>query len=84
MIWSRAGDGDGRWSGRRASSEGKERDQPFRAKTSTPSGWLALDGDATDNRVKAEWVVRAPNGGTVKLVAKHERAGTVRAEVKLG
>ena len=52
-------------------------------KTSTPSGWLAADGDATDERVKAEWVVRAPKGSVVKLTAQHERAGTVRAEVTL-
>jgi uncharacterized protein YkuJ len=28
--------------------------------------------------------VRAPQGGTAKLTARHERAGTVIAEVKLG
>ncbi len=52
-------------------------------KMSTPTGWLVLDGDATDDRVKAEWVVRAPKGTVLKLTAKHDRAGTVRAEVKL-
>jgi len=40
--------------------------------------------DVTDDRAKAEWVVRAPGGGAVKLLARHERAGVVRAEVKLG
>ena len=30
-----------------------------------------------------ERVYRAPQGGTVKLVARHERAGTVRTEVEL-
>ncbi len=39
--------------------------------------------DETKDRIKVEWVVRAPKGGTVKLVARHERAGTVRAEVEL-
>ncbi len=39
--------------------------------------------DATDNRTKAEWVVRAPDGGTVKLTARHDRAGVVVAEVEL-
>jgi len=52
-------------------------------KTSTPSGWLAMDGDATDERAKAEWVVRAPKGTVVKLTARHERAGCVRAELVL-
>ena len=37
----------------------------------------------TDDRLKVEWVVHAPKGGTVKLVARHERAGVVRAEVEL-
>jgi len=39
--------------------------------------------DSTDDRVKVEWVVRAPSGGAVKLTARHERAGTVIAEVEL-
>lgn len=50
-------------------------------KPAAPSGWAA---DPTDDRAKVEWVVHAPNGGAVKLVAKHERAGVVRAELTLG
>ncbi len=38
---------------------------------------------STDDRLKVEWVVNAPNGGKVSLVARHERAGVVRAEVEL-
>jgi murein tripeptide amidase MpaA len=38
---------------------------------------------STDDRLKVEWVVNAPNGGKVKLTARHERAGVVRAEVEL-
>ncbi|MBN1248737.1 MAG: carboxypeptidase [Anaerolineae bacterium] len=41
------------------------------------------DEDVTDDRIKVEWVVSAPEDGTVKLVARHERAGTVRATVVL-
>ena len=37
----------------------------------------------TDDRLKVEWVIHAPKGGSVKLVARHERAGVVRAEVEL-
>ena len=37
----------------------------------------------TDDRLKVEWVIHAPQGGSVKLVARHERAGVVRAEVEL-
>jgi hypothetical protein len=47
-------------------------------KGSTPS-----DSDPTDDRLKAEWVVVAPTGGAVRLTARHDRAGTVRAEVQL-
>jgi hypothetical protein len=39
--------------------------------------------DATDDRVKVAWVVHAPEGGTVKVVARHQRAGTVRTEIEL-
>jgi murein tripeptide amidase MpaA len=38
----------------------------------------------TEDRAKVEHVVYAPNGGTVKLVAKHDRAGVIRTEVQLG
>jgi murein tripeptide amidase MpaA len=37
----------------------------------------------TDDRLKVEWVVHAPKGGTVRLVARHERAGVVRTELPL-
>ncbi len=49
-------------------------------KASVPSSTAA---DATEDRAKVEWVVRAPNRGKVKLVARHERGGVVRAEVEL-
>ena len=39
--------------------------------------------DATEDRVKVEWVVRAPQGGKVKLTARHERAGAAVTEVLL-
>jgi|FLYN01.1.fsa_nt_gi murein tripeptide amidase MpaA len=37
----------------------------------------------TRDRAKVEWVVNAPNGGKVRLIARHERAGVVRTEVEL-
>ena len=37
----------------------------------------------TDDRIKMEWVIHAPNGGKVQLVARHNRAGTVRTELEL-
>jgi len=39
--------------------------------------------DVTVDRAKVEWVVRAPEGGVVKLTARHDRAGTVVTEVTL-
>ena len=48
-----------------------------------PSGWAGWSGDATEDRAKVEWVVRAPSGAVVKLAARHERAGAVRAELTL-
>jgi Zinc carboxypeptidase len=45
--------------------------------------WWGND-DATTDRAKVEWVVEAPAGATVTVTAKHERAGTVRSEVRLG
>ena len=39
--------------------------------------------DATEDRVKVEWVVRAPKGGKITVTARHDRAGKVVAEVAL-
>ncbi len=50
-------------------------------KGSSPAGWSI--GDPTDERIKVEWTVYAPEGGVVRLLARHERAGAVRAEVTL-
>jgi len=44
-------------------------------------GWRA--DDSTSDRAKAEWVIEAPNGGTLEIEAKHQRAGVVRTSVKL-
>ena len=40
--------------------------------------------DATSDRTKLEWVVEAPDGGTVAIEARHQRAGIVRVQVELG
>jgi len=42
------------------------------------------DYNATDDRAKIEWVVRGRTGDRIELLARHERAGTVRATVTLG
>jgi murein tripeptide amidase MpaA len=41
------------------------------------------DYHVTDDRAKIEWVVRGKPGDSLDLVARHERAGTVRAAVVL-
>ncbi len=44
---------------------------------------LDPETEGTDERLKVEWIVRAPKGGKVKLTARHDRAGTVRATLVL-
>jgi murein tripeptide amidase MpaA len=44
--------------------------------------WFA-SGDLTDNQKRLEWVLRAPEGSEVEVVARSERAGTVRVRLKL-
>ncbi len=41
-----------------------------------------FSADETNERLGLEWIVHAPNGGEVKLTARHERAGVVRISVK--
>jgi murein tripeptide amidase MpaA len=41
------------------------------------------DYHVTDDRAKIEWVVRGKPGDAIDLVARHERAGTVRVAVAL-
>ncbi len=41
------------------------------------------DYHVTDDRAKIEWIVRGKTGDVVEVVARHERAGTVRASVPL-
>jgi murein tripeptide amidase MpaA len=41
------------------------------------------DYHVTDDRAKIEWVVRGKPGDAINLVARHERAGTVRVVVVL-
>jgi len=48
-----------------------------------PSAISVWNADPTDDRAKVEWIVHAPQGGTVRLTARHERAGVVRVECPL-
>jgi hypothetical protein len=51
-------------------------------KSSTATVWM-LTRSTTDDRAKVEWVVHAPNGGSVNLTLRHDRAGVARAQAKL-
>jgi murein tripeptide amidase MpaA len=42
------------------------------------------DHNITDARAKVEWVVHAKKGERIELLARHEKAGVVRATVTLG
>ncbi len=44
-------------------------------------GWWSED--STTERAKAEWVVEAPEGGTVAIEARHQRAGVLRVDAEL-
>ena len=48
-----------------------------------PSAPFRKQADPTKDRAKVEWVVRASEGGIVKLMVRCDRAGVVRKEVKL-
>jgi len=42
------------------------------------------DYNITDDRIKVEWVVQAKRGEKIDVIARHEKAGVVRASVTLG
>ena len=44
--------------------------------------WWGVD-QSTSDIAKLEWVVEAPAGATVRVTARHQRAGTARAELTL-
>lgn len=44
---------------------------------------ITWGGDSTDERVKVEWVVKAPAGTILDLTATHQRAGTVKTSITL-
>lgn len=53
-------------------------------KPAAANTWAGAAADETSDRLKVEWVVRARKGEALRLTARHERAGTQRAELKLG
>jgi murein tripeptide amidase MpaA len=64
---------------------GKEREQAGQLEGRVESRsvyWWGTD-NSTSDRTKVEWVVEAESGAQIGVVARHERAGTVRAELTL-
>jgi murein tripeptide amidase MpaA len=43
-----------------------------------------FEPDVPPDRAKAEWVVEAPRGGTIRVEARHRRAGVTRRSLSLG
>jgi murein tripeptide amidase MpaA len=52
-------------------------------KPGTANTWAGSTADETSERQKAEWVVRGKKGQSVTVTARHERAGTVVAQIDL-
>lgn len=52
-------------------------------KSSSPNLWIEGAVDPTDDRVKAEWLVRATAGMEVGVSVRHDRAGSARQTIKL-
>ncbi|GBC91567.1 Carboxypeptidase T [bacterium HR15] len=48
-----------------------------------PSAISSWNADPTEDRAKIKWIIHAPNKGVVKITARHERAGIVRAQLTL-
>ncbi len=49
-------------------------------KNPSPFGWTA---DTSSERAKIEWIVTGGSGDKVQVVARHDRAGHIRAEITL-
>jgi murein tripeptide amidase MpaA len=66
---------------------GKQREEltQLEGRAYKPAGNAGGSADATEDRARVEWVVRVTGeeGARVKLIARHDRAGTVRLEVPL-
>jgi murein tripeptide amidase MpaA len=50
---------------------------------SSPNNWLGAKGDATDDRVRVQWLIRSTTGTTLGITVKHARAGTLHQELVL-
>ncbi len=69
-------------SGKERHDFGQLEGRAYAGTSATP--WAVWRLGGTPDRLKAEWVVHAPKGGRLGLVARQDRAGVVRTEVTLG
>ncbi|MCW8987796.1 MAG: M14 family metallopeptidase, partial [Gammaproteobacteria bacterium] len=44
---------------------------------SSPNNWLGQNGDATNDRIRMQWLIQIEQGASVSITARHERAGTL-------
>ncbi len=62
---------------------GKRREELSQLEGRAYKGAFPSPEDATDDRVKVEWVVHAPQGGAVTVTAHHDRAGRIGVTLPL-
>ncbi len=65
---------------------GKPREErgELEGRSQTPSSGIRFFGnDATAHRLKVEWLIKAKAGSEVRLIARHDRAGTARITLPL-
>lgn len=53
-------------------------------KSTSPFHWAGMTREPTDNRARAEWIISAKPGSTVVVKAYHEKAGTIRTQIRVG
>jgi len=52
-------------------------------KPSSPTGWAGQVGDITDERLHMNWLVEAVAGTDITVTARHDRAGSIQAKIRL-
>ncbi len=62
----------------------REEHKQLEGRAYKPTSPHARSVDPTNDRLKIEWLIAAPKGGTVTLTARHDRAGVVRKSLDLG
>lgn len=50
---------------------------------SSPNNWLGQNGDATNDRVRMQWLIKVNTATSVHVTVKHERAGTLKQTLDL-